>query len=99
MILTPVSKYSLVNAKVRSRLSTLLSPAQIDRLADARDLPEFYAALDGTVYHQILSRPEVSFDPRVGEKLLMEQEAAWHSELLKDLRGAEKDLIYHFLEK
>ena len=99
MILTPVSKYSLVNAKVRSRLSTLLTPAQIDRLADARDLSEFYAALDGTVYHHILSRPEVSFDPRVGEKLLMEQEAGWHSELLKDLHGAEKDLVQHFLEK
>ncbi len=99
MIFTAISKYSLVNAKVRSRLSALLSPAQIEKLAEARDLAEFYAALDGTVYQQILSRPEVSFDPRVGEKLLMEQEAGWHSELLKDLRGAEKDLVSHFLEK
>jgi len=99
MIFSAVSKYSLVNAKVRSRLSTLLTPEHINRLAEARDLAEFYAALDGTVYQEILSKPEISFDPRVGEKLLMEQEAGWHSELLRDLHGAEKDLVSHFLEK
>jgi len=89
----------LVNAKVRARLSTLLSPEQINRLAEARDLAEFYAALDGTIYERIFSRPEITFDPRVGERLLLEQEVEWHTELLQDLRRAERDLIAHFLEK
>ena len=99
MIFRPLSKYSLVNAKVRARLSTLLSPEQINRLAESRDLAEFYAALDGTIYEHIFSRPEITFDPRVGERLLLEQEVDWHAELLQDLRGAERDLIAHFLEK
>ncbi len=99
MIFRPLSKYSLVNAKVRARLSTLLSPEQINRLAEARDLAEFYAALDGTIYERIFSRPEITFDPRVGERLLLEQEVEWHTELLQDLRRAERDLIAHFLEK
>jgi len=99
MIFRPVSKYSLINAKVRARLSTLLSPEQIDRLADARDLPEFYSAINGTIYADIFSQPEIAFDPRVGERLLLEREVQWHSELLGDLKGAEKDLVSTFLEK
>ncbi len=99
MILGPVSKYSLINAKVRSRLSTLLSPETINRMAEARDLAEFYATLGGTIYEPIFSRPEITFDPRVGERLLLEQEVEWHSELLRDLKGPEKDLVAHFLQK
>ena len=99
MIFGPVSKYSLVNAKVRARLSTLLAPELINRLAETHDLSEFYAVLGGTIYEDIFSRPEITFDPRVGERLLIEQEIEWHAELLKDLRGAEKALVAHFLEK
>ena len=79
MIFRPVSKYSLVNAKVRARLSTLLTPEQIDRLADARDLSDFYTALSGTIYEEIFEQPEIAFDPRVGERLLLEREIEWHS--------------------
>ncbi len=99
MIFGPVGKYSLVNAKVRARLSTLLDPERIDRLAEARDLAEFYSALDGTVYEEIFAKPEIAFDPRVGERLLLEREIGWHAELLKDLRSPEKELVSHFLEK
>ena len=99
MIFRPLSKYSLVNAKVRARLSTLLGPEQIDRLADARDLAEFYSALSGTIYEDIFEQPEIAFDARVGERLLLEREIEWHSELLKDLKGAERELVSHFLEK
>lgn len=99
MLIGPVSKYSLINAKVRARLSTLLEPEMINRLAEARDLAEFYSTLDGTIYQPIFERPEITFDPRVGEKFLLEQEIEWHSELLKDVRGPEKELISHFLEK
>jgi len=99
MIFGPVSKYSLVNAKVRARLSTLIDSERVNRLAEARDLAEFYSTLDGTIYDETFSQPEIAFDPRVGEKLLLEREVDWHAELLKDLRGAEKDLVSHFLEK
>jgi V/A-type H+-transporting ATPase subunit C len=99
MILKPISKYSLVNAKVRARLSTLLSLGTINKLAETRDLSEFYSALGGTIYEKIFSRPEITFDPRVGERLLLEQEAQWHAELLQDLRKGERELIAHFLEK
>lgn len=99
MIFGPVRKYSLVNAKVRARLSTLLAPELITRLAETRDLSEFYAVLGGTVYEDIFSKPEITFDPRVGERLLIEREIEWHAELLQDLRGAEKALVAHFLEK
>ena len=99
MILKPISKYSLVNAKVRSRLSTLLPVETINRLAETRDLAEFYSALGGTIYEKIFSRPEITFDPRVGERLLLEQEVEWHAELLKDVKGAERELVAHFLEK
>jgi V/A-type H+/Na+-transporting ATPase subunit C len=99
MLFRPVSTYSLVNAKVRARLSTLLPPERIDRLAEARDLPEFYSSLSGTVYEEIFAQPEIAFDPRVGERMLLEREIEWHRELLKDLKGPEKALIELFLEK
>ncbi len=99
MILRPLSKYALVNAKVRARLSSLLLPEMINRLADTKDLSEFYSTLDGTIYEDIFSRPEIAFDARVGERLLIEREIAWHAELLQDLRGTERNLISHFLEK
>ncbi|UCF04914.1 MAG: V-type ATPase subunit [bacterium] len=99
MIFRPISKYALVNAKVRARLSTLLAPELIDRLAETRDLSEFYSIIGGTIYEPIFSRPEITFDPRVGERMLLEQEAEWHGELLQDLHGAERDLVAHFLEK
>jgi V/A-type H+-transporting ATPase subunit C len=99
MILGPVSKYSLVNARIRSRLSSLLAPEAIVRCADARDLPEFYAALGGTLYERILAKPEVALDTRVAERLFVEQEVQWHAELLKDLRDPERALIATLLEK
>ncbi len=99
MILGPIGKYALINAKVRARLSELLAPETISRLADARDVPEFYGVLQGTLYEHVLARPEVSLDPRVAEKLLVEQEVQWHVELLKDLRGSAKALIELLLEK
>ena len=99
MLLGPVGKYALVNAKVRARLSALLPPETIARLADVRDSAEFYSMLAGTVYDKVLSKPEVSLDPRVAEKLLLEQEVQWHTELIKDLRGAPQKLIEVILEK
>jgi vacuolar-type H+-ATPase subunit C/Vma6 len=99
MVLGPVSKYSLVNAKIRSRLSGLLPPDTIARCAAARDLPEFYSTLAGTVYEPVLSRPEVALDPRVAERLLVEQEVQWHAELVKDVRDPEKALVVVLLEK
>jgi vacuolar-type H+-ATPase subunit C/Vma6 len=99
MILGPVSRYSLVNAKIRSRLAALLSPDMIARCAAARDLPEFYSTLAGTVYEPILARPEVALDPRVAERLLVEQEVQWHADLIKDVRDPEKALVVVLLEK
>ena len=99
MFLGPVGKYALVNAKVRARLSALLSPETIARLAEARDVPEFYSHLGGTIYEKTLARPEVSIDPRVAEKLLVEQEVQWHTELIKDLRGPSLQLIELMIEK
>ncbi len=99
MILGPVSKYSLVNAKIRSRLAALLPPDTIARCAAARDLSEFYSTLAGTVYEPVLARPEVALDPRVAERLLVEQEVQWHAELIKDMRDPEKALIAALLEK
>jgi vacuolar-type H+-ATPase subunit C/Vma6 len=84
MLFRPVSTYALVNANVRTRLSTLA---------------EFYGALSGTVYEEIFKQPEIAFDPRVGERMLLEREIEWHYELLRDLRDAEKALVEHFLEK
>ncbi len=99
MLLGPVGKYALVNAKVRARLSALLPPEAIARLAEARDLPEFYSHLGSTIYEKTLSRPEVSLDPRVAEKFLIEQEVQWHTELIKDLRGPALELIELIIEK
>jgi vacuolar-type H+-ATPase subunit C/Vma6 len=99
MILGPVSKYSLVNARIRTRLAALLSPDTISRCASARDLSEFYATLAGTIYEPVLARPEVALDPRVAERLLVEQEVQWHAELVKDLRDPERDLVAALLEK
>jgi vacuolar-type H+-ATPase subunit C/Vma6 len=99
MVLGPVSKYSLVNARIRSRLSALLPQERIARCAGARDLSEFYASLAGTVYEPVLSRPEVALDPRVAERLLVEQEVQWHAELVKDLRDPEQALVIALLEK
>ncbi|MDD4856846.1 MAG: V-type ATPase subunit [Candidatus Krumholzibacteria bacterium] len=99
MILGPVSRYSLVNAKIRSRMAAILPPDTIARCVSARDLSEFYATLSGTVYEPVLSRPEVSLDPRIAERLLIEQEVKWHADLIKDVRDPEKQLVVALLEK
>jgi len=98
MFLKPLSKYSLINAKVRARLSSLLSVETINRLAEARDLSEFYSKLSGTVYEDIFSLPQVKADPKFAEKMLVEREVGWHNELLSDLKGNERDLIAVMLE-
>ncbi|MCD6380362.1 V-type ATPase subunit [bacterium] len=99
MVFKPISRYSLVNAKVRARLSSLLPDKLIGRLAETREIGEFYSALSGTVYEGVFSRPEIAIDPRIAEKLLLEKEIVWHSELLKDLKGEVRELVSHFLEK
>ena len=99
MLLGPVKKYSFINARIRSRLSALLSPDTIARCASARDLPEFYATLGGTVYEPVITRPEIALDPRVAERLLVEQEVQWHAELIKDVRDPERALVAALLEK
>jgi len=99
MIFKPISKYSLVNAKVRARLSRLLSPELIQRLSETREPAEFYVALSGTVYEPVFARPEIDIDPRIAEKFLTEKEIAWHAELLADVKGPIRDLVAHFLEK
>ena len=98
MFLKPLSKYSLINARVRARLSSLLSIETINRLAEAKDLSEFYSRLSGTVYGDIFSSPQVKSDPRFAEKMLVEREIDWHNELLGDLKGAERELIAVMLE-
>lgn len=99
MVFKPISRYSLVNAKVRAKLSNLLPDELIGRLAETRDEEGFYSALSGTVYEGVFSRPEIAIDPRIAEKLMLEKEIIWHMELLKDLRGNAKELVSHFLEK
>lgn len=98
MLFKPLSKYSLINAKVRARLSTLLEIDTINKLAEAQSLGEFYSRLSGTVYEDIFSSPQAKSDPRMAEKLLMEKEAEWHRELINDLKGNERELISAMLE-
>ncbi|OQX82720.1 MAG: hypothetical protein B6D63_07315 [Candidatus Latescibacteria bacterium 4484_7] len=98
MFLGPVGKYALLNSKVRSRLSTLLPRETIQRLVRAKDVAEIFAMLSGTVYEKPFSEPEAKIDPKIAERGLLEREVEWHSELLHDLRGAEKDLVSLLLE-
>jgi len=98
MLFKPLSKYSLVNAKVRARLSTLLSLETINKLAEATNLAEFYSRLSGTVYEDIFASPQAKSDPRMAERMLVEREVEWHRELLNDLKGGERDLIAAMLE-
>jgi vacuolar-type H+-ATPase subunit C/Vma6 len=99
MVFKPISRYSLVNAKVRARLSGLLPDKLIGHLTEAREIGDFYSALSGTVYEGVFSRPEIAIDTRIAEKLLLEKEIDWHRELLKDLKGEVRELVSHFLEK
>jgi ATP synthase A1 C subunit len=99
MVFGPIKKYSLVNAKVRARLGQLLSTERIERLARTRNPQEFYAALNGTVYEEVFSDPEINVDPRYAEKLLFRKEIIWHAELIQDLRGEIRDLVAQFVEK
>jgi vacuolar-type H+-ATPase subunit C/Vma6 len=77
-----VGKYSFANAKIHARLSSLLSPETITRLLDVRDISEFSAALQGTVYEPVFAKPEAAADSRVAERLLIEEEVRWHLDLI-----------------
>lgn len=99
MVFGPISRYSLVNAKVRARLGRLLPVNLVERLSETREPTEFYAALSGTVYEPVFANPEIDIDPRIAEKLLLEKEIEWHAELLQDLKGEVRELVAHFLEK
>ncbi len=99
MVFKPISRYSLVNARVRARLSTLLPAEVVKRLTESAGVEEFYRGLSGTIYEDLFSNPEISIDPRIAEKLLLEKEIAWNIELISDLKDEVRELVSHFLEK
>jgi vacuolar-type H+-ATPase subunit C/Vma6 len=94
-----VSTYAFVNARIRTRLSSLLSPDVLSRLVDARDLAEFASMLGGTPYEPIFSQPEAVAEPRIAERLLIEDEIDWYRDLIKTLKGRERALVETMLEK
>jgi vacuolar-type H+-ATPase subunit C/Vma6 len=98
-MLKAVGKYSFVNAKIRARLSSLLARDIITKLVEARDLSEFQTILAGTPYEAIFTNPEAQSDPKLAERLLVEEEVQWHADIIKALKDPERALIATLLER
>ncbi len=98
-MLEAVSKYSFANAKIRTRLSSLLPRETITKLLEARDLAEFHAVLVGTPYEAVFAKPEAAADPKLAERLLVEEEVQWHADIIKALKNRERSLIATMLER
>jgi V/A-type H+/Na+-transporting ATPase subunit C len=98
-MLEAVGKYSFVNAKIRARLSSLMTREALMKLLDARDLADFFAGLAGTPYEAIFAKPEAAADPKLAERLLVEEEVQWHADIVKALKEPERSLVATMLER
>jgi len=98
-MLKAVGTYSFVNAKIRARLSSLLPRETITKLAEARDLAEFQAVLAGTPYEKVFAKPEAAADPKLAERLLVEEEVQWHADIIKALKEPARSLVATMLER
>ena len=78
-----LASYGFLNAKLKARISGLLSPARIEELVRARSLPEAMVLLKGTAYEALDEAYARTGDLRSGESLLYSMEADFHTGLLR----------------
>lgn len=96
-----LSKYSFANAKIRAMLSELLSPSVFSRLAESKDVYEFFEILKNTSYNGIVSQFNFETnDVKYLEKLLILNDIHIYKKTVNSLHGkTEKELIGLLLQR
>ena len=90
---SPLSKYAFINAKLRTRISMILTDEFMDRPARAHTLLEAIEQFRGTDYQQIETVYDRTGDLKMVEYELFKREIAIHVEMEKYTEGEVLDFI------
>lgn len=89
--------YAFINAKLRTRISSLLSDSFIKSLARAKTLAETVIMLQGTPYSALDAIYRQTGDLRMCELELIKSEVSLHIEVVKYVSGRERSLVQALL--
>ena len=90
---SPLSKYAFINAKLRTRISMILTDEFMDRPARAHTLLEAIEQFRGTDYQQIETVYDRTGDLKMVEYELFKREIAIHVEMEKYTEGEVLDFV------
>ncbi|MBN1997435.1 V-type ATPase subunit [candidate division KSB1 bacterium] len=82
-----VNRYAFINAKLRARLSKMLTDTFFDQILRTKTLSEAMAILKNTSFTVMLETYEKTGDLKMAEKELLEQEIGLFVEIRKYLKG------------
>lgn len=86
--------YAFINAKLRARLSKLLSEDFIEQMVRAPSFPEAIQLLRGTPFQAIEESYRLTGDLKLGELNLYRQEVAVHLEVEALIEGPARDFVH-----
>jgi len=92
-VVAPLKKYAFINAKLRARLSKILTAENMEQLVKARSLIDTFSLLRNTPFETVETIYNKTGDIKMGEKELLKQEINLHIELEKHLKGELLDFV------
>jgi len=94
-----LSKYSLINAKLRAAVSKLFKKEILDKLITCGTLLECHDILQNTPYQKIFNAVPQPYDINLLEYHLFKEEINIYSEITKHVYGETKKTILRLMEK
>lgn len=80
---SPLSTYGFLSAKLKTRISKILSAAVVDQLIRAKTLPEAVQLLKGTDFEDLEKAYSETGDLRMGEYVLYVREIELYTEIIR----------------
>lgn len=90
---TAIRKYAFINAKLRARISNLISQDTYNRMESVNTLEEALGLLGGTQYNVLNEIYKSTGDLKYGELELLKKEISLYTEIEKYVRGKELELV------
>lgn len=99
MSLVSLDRYAFINAKLRSRIGSMLETAQIEQLMKSQTLEELLHALRSTPYEPLLEIYDESGDVQRLEAWLFARNVALHQEVAKFMKGIHEKAVLAMTRK
>lgn len=99
MSLASLDRYAFINAKLRSRMGSMLEPSQMEQLMRCQTLEELLHALRGTPYEPLLEIYDESGDVQRLEAWLFARNVTLHQEVTKFMKGLHAEAVLAMTRK